>query len=143
VAKLAGVIAVPKLRASFDVTRQGAEGLRVAGNIGATVTQTCVVTLDPIDNEIAETVDLVFLPAGERIAAAGERSESDADIAPETMTDGTVDLGAVTTEFVILGIDPYPRKPGAVFEPPAAADEGSHPFAALEALRKKDRGPQR
>jgi hypothetical protein len=49
---------------------------------------------------------------------------------------GTVDLGALATEFLILGLDPYPRKPGATFQPPggASADEG--PFAALAKLKK-------
>ena len=47
-----------------------------------------------------------------------------------------VDLGAVATEFLLLGIDPYPRKPGAVFDAPPAGDPSSHPFAALAALKK-------
>ena len=49
--------------------------------------------------------------------------------------DGTVDLGALATEFLLLGIDPYPRKPGAVFEPPSTGDPGESPFAALAGLR--------
>ncbi len=35
--------------------------------------------------------------------------------------DGTVDLGAIATEFFLLGIDPYPRKEGAEFEAPKVA----------------------
>ena len=35
-----------------------------------------------------------------------------------------------------LAIDPYPRKPGAVFEPRVEADDPEdHPFAALKALK--------
>jgi hypothetical protein len=56
------------------------------------------------------------------------------------MVDGVVDLGAIATEFLILGIDPYPRKPGAVFEPPQSGDGEASPFAALAALKKNDRG---
>jgi hypothetical protein len=55
----------------------------------------------------------------------------------ETLVDGTVDLGALATEFLILGIDPYPRKAGAVFEPPALPEPGGGAFAALAALQKK------
>ncbi len=43
-------------------------------------------------------------------------------------------------------IDPYPRKPDAVFEPPVvAADPEDHPFAALKALQPgaKPRGPKK
>jgi hypothetical protein len=45
-----------------------------------------------------------------------------------------------------LGIDPYPRRPDAVFEPMVEApDPEDHPFAALKALqpRAKPRGPKR
>ena len=41
---------------------QGAEGLRLAGRVQASVVQDCVVTLEPIESVIDETVDLVFLP---------------------------------------------------------------------------------
>jgi hypothetical protein len=43
----------------------------------------------------------------------------------------------LATEFLILGIDPYPRKPGAEFAAPKAEDNREHPFAALEALKKR------
>jgi hypothetical protein len=54
------------------------------------------------------------------------------------LNNGTVDLALLTVEFLILGIDPYPRKPGATFQAPEAGQPGPHPFAALAAL-KKDR----
>jgi hypothetical protein len=39
----------------------------------------------------------------------------------------------------MLGLDPYPRKEGAVFEPVIApVDPADHPFAALKALKKPD-----
>ena len=60
----------------------------------------------------------------------------DAEDPPEMLRDGAVDLGAVAIEFLLLGIDPYPRKPGAVFDAPPAGDPVSHPFAALAALKK-------
>jgi hypothetical protein len=63
------------------------------------------------------------------------------DDPPETIRDGIIDLGAVATEFLVLGLDPYPRKPGAVFDAPPAGDPAGHPFAALAAL-KKDGGPK-
>ena len=52
-----------------------------------------------------------------------------------------VDLGAIATEFLLLGIDPYPRKPGVVFE--ALADDEydtAQPFSALAALKKRQGG---
>ena len=136
IAVTAGLRELPRLDAVFDVTRSGHDGLRVRGQVSATVGQICVVTLEPIDSELAETFDLVFKPAP--AALAGE--EVGADIGAEeieTLVEGTVDLGALATEFLILGIDPYPRKAGAVFEPPQSPEPGGGAFAALAALQKK------
>jgi len=139
IAALAGAQAVPRLDATFDIARQG-KGLRVDGEVLASVEQTCVVTLEPMTTEIREPVELVFMPAG---AAAGVReAEADEEIDPEAadepedLIDGVVDVGAAATEFLLLAIDPYPRKPGAVFDAPKSDDQGGHPFAALAALKK-------
>jgi len=142
VAATAGVNEVPQLTAAFDVARHGRDGLRVVGTVSARVGQTCVVTLDPVESEIEEHIDVVFVPPSALAAAGSEVSlGAEAVEPPETMVDGVVDLGAVATEFLMLGIDPYPRKPGVVFEPPQSADPGSHPFAALAVLRSgRDRG---
>jgi len=136
-----GLRALPRLEASFDVSRHGREGLHVVGRVSATVGQDCVVTLEPIDSEIDEVVDIVFEPAPAADAPhedAGGRTVA-ADEAPEPLVGGVVDLGVVATEFLTLGIDPYPRKAGAEFTAPATGDDTSHPFAALAAL-KKERG---
>ena len=85
IAKAAGLAALPRLEASFDLTRHGADGLRLAGRVQATVVQNCVVTLEPIESEIDEAVDLVFLPqppaaadAAGPAAGRGRRSAGDA-----------------------------------------------------------------
>ena len=141
-----GLVELPRLEAAFDLVRHGADSLRVAGRVAATVIQRCVVTLEPIENEVEEAVDLLFQPeADTSIAPAAEGGgyrDVDAADPPETHN-GVVDLGAVATEFLLLGLDPYPRKPGAVFDAPAAGDAAGHPFAALAALKKGDgeKGP--
>jgi hypothetical protein len=54
------------------------------------------------------------------------------------LENGTVDLGTIATEFLILGLDPYPRKEGVEFAAPQpASDPAAHPFAALAALKKR------
>jgi hypothetical protein len=144
VAHTAGLRSLPRLQAAFDVARHGSDGLRVEGEVSATAGQNCVVTLDPIDNEIKEEVNLVFAPP--RAPAAGEDDGDDAEIIdpgePEPLTGNMIDLGALATEFLIVGIDPYPRKPGATFEPPASEDDSAHPFAALAALKKNPGGKE-
>ena len=136
VAAMAGLRALPRLEAAFDVTRQGRDGLRVVGTVSARVGQTCVVTLEPIEDDIDESIDLLFAPRDEQ---ADVESELPPD-ASEPLIAGMVDLGALAVEFLVLGIDPYPRKPGAVFEAPPAGDEGTHPFAALAGLKKGQGG---
>jgi len=84
----------------------------------------------------------VFVP--EPQAARHEAAEIEVPVTDvtEALVEGTVDLAAIATEFLILGIDPYPRKPGTVFQAPHVGDEIAHPFAALAAL-KKERGGRR
>src|SRR5262245_39601182 len=135
-ARAAGVEDGPRLGARFDVVRQGRTGLHVTGRVSATVRQTCVVTLEPIENEVEEEVDVAFVPgAGSEVA--GHEEEVPAEDRPEPLVNGTVDLGAIATEFLVLGIDPYPRQAGAVFTAPETGESGDHPFAALAALKKR------
>jgi hypothetical protein len=129
-AKVAGLRDLPRLAAAFDLTKQG-NSVHVSGCVSAKVGQTCVVTLEPIESEIKEAVHLVFAPPG-----AGAPAKAGGEI-PEPLIGGIVDLGAVASEFLLLGIDPYPRKGGAKFVAPPTGDDGPHPFAALEALKKR------
>jgi hypothetical protein len=140
-AKPAAVDAVERLHATFDLTRRGRDGLRVSGRVTGAVRQSCVVTLEPVLNEIDETIDVDFVPA--RDIADADRADDEIVLTPssderEPLLNGTVDLGALAAEFLILGVDPYPRKAGAAFEVPKdASDPAGHPFAVLAALQKK------
>lgn len=143
VARLAGLRDLPRLTASFDVAPHGRGGLAVTGRVSATVGQTCVVTLEPVEKEVDEAIDLVFAPAESLPAVEhGEEVEVPHEDAPEAIIGRHIDLAAIATEFLILGIDPYPRKPDAVFDAPTVRDDSAHPFAALAAL-KKERGGKR
>ena len=146
VARVVGLRDLPKLEANFDVTRHGADGLHVSGRMSATVGQNCVVTLEPLTNEVEEDIDLVFAPPPppvERKAGEDEALEEASGRpqrswnGPEPLLGGVVDLGALATEFLILGLDPYPRKPGAVFELPQDVKPDPGPFAALAGLKEK------
>src|SRR5262249_6514240 len=60
-----GVDAIERLSASFDLTRQGRDGLHVGGRVQATVRQACGGTLEPGVNTIDEAGDGGYAPAGE------------------------------------------------------------------------------
>ena len=143
-ADLAGLREISSARASFDLTLDRRGRVHVAGTLRARVGQTCVVTLDPVDNEIDETVDVMFAPAEQIPQLAHDAFVSDAEIpdAPEPIVGGMIDLGRLATDVLLLAIDPYPRKPGAVFESEVAtADPEEHPFAALKALQLEPKTP--
>ena len=134
-ATLAGVRDMPRLEAAIDVARYGG-GLRATGRVSATVEQTCVVTLEPVENRVDEAIDVIFVPSSTG-DVADQNAASEADEPPEVLSDGTADLGAIAAEFLLLGIDPYPRKPGAVFAPPADEGAATTPFAALARLKAR------
>jgi uncharacterized metal-binding protein YceD (DUF177 family) len=132
-AALAGVRDMSRLEAAVDLARHGS-GLRATGRVTATVGQTCVVTLEPMENLVDERFDVIFAPASAG-DLAGENEAFEADEPPEVLSDGTADLGALVTEFLLLGVDRYPRKPGAEFAPPVEEGTGPNPFAVLAKLK--------
>lgn len=143
-AQPAGVDAVEQLSASFDLTRKGRDALHVSGIVRARVRQTCIVSLEPVVNVIEEEIEVDYAPPGELNNAAepivpeeSDATQNSAD-EPEPLIGNGVDLGQLAAEFLTLGVDPYPRKPDASFEPPKPQeDPAAHPFAALARLSKK------
>lgn len=141
IAALGGLRSVASATASFDVVPIMNSRVKVTGRIRATVGQTCVVTLDPIDSEIDEAIDLVFAPPSQ-IPEMADLVVDDLPPGveppdpPEPIERGMIDLGRVATDALFLALDPYPRKPEVVFDPPVEPDDpDEHPFAALKALK--------
>jgi uncharacterized metal-binding protein YceD (DUF177 family) len=132
-AALADVQDMPRLEAAVDLARHG-DGLRMTGHVSATVGQTCVITLESVENLVDEPIDVIFAPAP--TGDPGNHSAAfEADEPPEVLPDGTADVGAIISEFLLLGIDRYPRKPGATFESPVEEGSGASPFAVLAKLK--------
>jgi hypothetical protein len=134
VAALAEVRDVASLTASLALVRDGAI-IHITGRVRGRVGQNCVVTLEPIETDIDEAVEVTFGPPAAQAPAEEPRRRNAADDLPEPLTGSTIDLGAIATEFLILGIDPYPRKAGVEFAPPAVENDDPRPFAALAALK--------
>jgi hypothetical protein len=71
-----------------------------------------------------------------------EHSSGDTPDPPEAIENGIIDLGRVATDALYLAVNPYPRKPEAVFEPVVeVTDPEDHPFAALKALKVEPKKP--
>lgn len=147
VADVGGLREVLSAQASFDVTPKSGGRFHVSGQMRARVGQTCVVTLDPMESDIDEAIDLIFAPpeqVPEMAALVDEAEHSDGETPdpPEPIENGIIDLGKLATDALYLALDPYPRKPDAVFEPLVeAVDPEDHPFAALKALKAKPKKP--
>jgi len=147
IAELAGLRSVVSAQASFDVTPKSGGRFQVTGVVRARIGQTCVVSLDDIENEIDEPIDLMFAPPEQipqmaDLVDEAEESDEETPDPPEPIENGFIDLGRLATDALFLGIDPYPRKPDAFFEPQVeAADPEDHPFAALKALQVDSKKP--
>src|SRR3954452_17203341 len=61
-AEAAGLVGGGSAQASFDVTPVRDGRVHVTGRVLARIGQTCVATLDPIENLIDEAIDLIFAP---------------------------------------------------------------------------------
>lgn len=147
IAEFAAVRDVLSVQASFDVTPNKGGRYHVTGFVRARVGQTCVVSLEEIENDIDEPIDLTFAPPEQipqmaDLVDEAEASGEEAPDPPEPIQNGFIDLGRLATDVLFLAIDPYPRKRDAIFEPVVeAADPEDHPFAALKALKVDSKKP--
>ena len=115
----------------------------LSGRLKAAATQTCVVTLEPIEAAIDVAVELEFWPAS-LVEDLEEKAEEPAHTGslewPEAIIDGSIDLGPVIYDSLATALDPYPKKEGASFEwsqpDPASEGRDAGPFAALARLKK-------
>lgn len=147
-ARLWDIPGVEALTAELKLRRWKKDGVKVFGTVHAEVTQSCVVTLDPVHEVIDEEIDEIFVPEGSPLARlpANDQGEimidSDGPDLPEAFSGDTVDVGAVAAELVAMSLDPYPRKPGVEFgghiEGTAGDDARPSPFAVLKGLKGED-----
>lgn len=115
------------------------DGLRLDATWRARVVYSCGLTLEPFSDDLQGRVALHLLPEGSANAPQDEGEglgDPEAEDPPELYAGEVVDLGDLLAQHLSVEIDPFPRKPGAAFEPPAESPEPS-PFAALLALKPK------
>lgn len=106
-------------------------GWHMSGRVQAEAVQTCGITLEPLPVSIDERFGIDLVEEAE--AEPDEEVEiSLDDDAPDVIEDAKIDLGQYAFEQLALHLDPFPRKPGAVFVQPEEPAEIS-PFAVLKA----------
>lgn len=136
---------VKKLRFEGEIVPKGRAGWELQAQLGATVVQSCIVTLEPVTTRIDTTVTRRFVPA-DRLdqPEAGSEIEMPEDDETEELGD-VIDLSAVLTEALSLALPDFPRKDGVEIADAQFAEDGvtpmtdedTKPFAGLAALREK------
>jgi hypothetical protein len=138
-----GITSVEKLEVRLHAVRFKG-GIRVTGRLEAEIVQPSVVSLEPVSQSIAEPIDRVFLPGGEKEYAGPAGAEIFVDLegadVPDHFEGTEADLSDLIVETLSLAIDPYPRVAGeTVADLGVATDEAppDSPFAALGRLKDK------
>ncbi len=135
------LLKLDKLRLAGRIEPVGKADWRLRAELGATVTQPCVVTLEPVTTRIDEPVERLYLAQGLPEPESGE-TEVPEDDSVEALGD-TIDLLTVAREALALALPPYPRAEGAAlgqaqFTKPGQApmtDDDAKPFAGLQSLK--------
>jgi uncharacterized metal-binding protein YceD (DUF177 family) len=106
-----GLAAIDSLAADLTLTRSG-ETVTAKGTLRAGVTQSCVVTEEPVPAELDEPFTIVFQPQPH--AGADDEIELGEDEMDVVFHDGAlIDVGEAVAETLSLSLDPYPRAPNA------------------------------
>jgi uncharacterized metal-binding protein YceD (DUF177 family) len=150
-AKRFGFLGLPAFSARVTVDRRPGGQVVVEGRLRGRIVQACILTLDPVAQDLDEAFRLVFKQdlAEERDPESGEALVSAQADAPEPLTESLLDVGEIVAEQLSLAADPYPRKQGVRLEDvlpksrkesrPGRHEQRRHPFAGLAALRDKPR----
>jgi uncharacterized metal-binding protein YceD (DUF177 family) len=136
-----GIVGVKKLRFAGTLAPVGRRDWQLTADLGATVVQDCVVTLDPVSTRLDEAVSRTYrADMTETLTGEIEMPEDDTEEAlPETL-----DLAEVMIEALALALPLYPRKEGAELGEAVFAqadviplrDEDTKPFSGLAGLRE-------
>jgi uncharacterized metal-binding protein YceD (DUF177 family) len=151
-AEFYGVEEIRRLVFACEIKPKGKGGFYLKGRLEGELVQSCVITLEPVEESVVETIELEFRPPG---AIDEPRMDvldlTDAELAgkgaPEPLNDGVIDIGAVAAEFLASAMNPYPRKLDAAFCWSDESDDesaggksgggrGQNPFAVLEKLKR-------
>ncbi|MFI5003264.1 MAG: YceD family protein, partial [Reyranellales bacterium] len=146
-----GFLALPAFSARVTIDRRPGSQIVVEGRLRGRIVQACILTLDPVTQELDDAFRIVFKQglAEERDPESGEALLSAQADAPEPLPGNMLDVGEIVAEQLSLAADPYPRRPGVKLEDvlpkhrhtgrPARNEQRRHPFAGLAALKDKPR----
>ncbi|MER5170459.1 DUF177 domain-containing protein [Thioclava sp. GXIMD2076] len=145
IADWADIVSVGTLMFKGELAPAGKHDFILTGKLIAQITQSCVITLEPVPGEVRESVSRRYLR--DWVEPTAEESEIPEDDSAEALP-AVIDLAHVALEAFELGLPLYPRKEGVelgetVVTKPGEAplrDADLKPFANLKALMDKKGG---
>jgi uncharacterized metal-binding protein YceD (DUF177 family) len=113
-----GIVSLNRLEGDIRIKPWHKTGFMLVGELRASAAQECVVTLDPVPEEVVEPFERTFIPEAE---AAREEPDEDivvdfileAEDPPDILTGHTINLLEIVAEHLALGLNPWPRAQGA------------------------------
>jgi hypothetical protein len=142
VAKWAGIVGLDDFEAKVEIKKLGTSRFGLSFHLTAGVTQSCVVTLEPVKSRLDHKFDRELHFTGpSRHKPVNDDSgpelvlDTDED-APEEIESLHYDLAGPLLEEFVLSLEPYPRCPGVEFAPQTDTPERPEsPFAVLKGLK--------
>jgi len=144
-----GILKILSLSGEVDLNQDSQIGhYRLQASLRAEVEQACIVSLEPVQEQISETFERFY--ARPELIEASPEPDPDEDLAdwldpdavdpPDPLENGRIDIGEALAEELALSLNPYPRRPDATL-PKAYVQEVPEtatikPFAALAKLKK-------
>lgn len=157
IAKRLEIVSLDSLTAKLSVSRQNGHVIQVSGKFDAQLTQNCVVTMEPLKQQVSDEFDAWYADHEQAIPFKRVQQEAMAkremielpmleeNEDPEQIEDGKIDLGELVTQYLSLSVNPYPHKEGIDYENKEVVRKGPvkeslrpNPFAALKNWRPKD-----
>ncbi len=152
-----GIVSVESASASITLQAIGGGTIQAIGTVVADLTQGCVVSLAPVAARVEEEFEGWFGDQNKAVSFVKAKHEREAkkghteaevleeSIDPEPVIGGKVDIGELATQYLSLGLNPYPHAQGVAYEfsaPSGAKDsEGAsfrkNPFEALKDWKEK------
>lgn len=149
---VAGLLDIPDVK-MFQFTYKldrGQQGrFKLAGRLKVHAEQECVITLEPLDYHLDETIEISLWPPKDVEIAEKLAEEEGRTVqldGPEPIQDGIIDVGQLAYEHLASTLDPFPKAADAAFNWQDSNHENdddppNKPFAGLdELLRKRAQG---
>ena len=143
IARALEIVACSSLTATYPIKPTGGWHYRLFGELRASLQQACVVTLEPVDEEVNETFEIAFWPEADIPEPASGEIDLDDEPEIEPIIAGQIEVGQVVFECLAGAINPFPRKADAALEHVAASprgrpdDKAENPFAVLARIKEK------